>query len=149
MEQQKNPDALEQKIASLTAENLAAALEALRGKLDFRDVAFAHSCVRCGLCAESCHYYLANPELQAHPAYKLNLVLAVFKKYFTQAGRRAPRWNGARDLNPEMVREWLDSLFGRCSLCGRCFLNCTVGIYIPRLIRTARGVLAELELVPP
>ena len=48
-----------------------------------------------------------------------------------------------------MAEEWVDTLFGRCTLCGRCALNCTMGINTPYLIRTGRSVLAELGLVPP
>jgi len=47
-----------------------------------------------------------------------------------------------------MVSEWVDVLFGRCSLCGRCTINCTMGINIPYLIRAARGALASVDLVP-
>ena len=49
----------------------------------------------------------------------------------------------------QMLEQWLDSLFGRCTLCGRCALNCTMGINITRLIRMARTTLASIDLVPP
>ncbi|RPI27469.1 MAG: (Fe-S)-binding protein [Acidobacteria bacterium] len=147
-EEAKKADVLEERIDALKTEQLESALRHLRSRLDSRDAALAHSCLRCGLCAETCHYYQADPSIEAHPAYKLNLVLAVFKRYFTVVGRAAPAWIGAGELDQAMIRKWLDSLFGRCSLCGRCFLNCTVGINIPRLIRAGRGTLASLELVP-
>ena len=56
---------------------------------------------------------------------------------------------GAADLTNELIEEWVDSLFGRCTLCGRCSINCTMGINIPYLIRAARGALASVGLVPP
>jgi Fe-S oxidoreductase len=141
-------DGLGAKIEALTTEELEAAVLRLRDGLTRADAAAAQSCLHCGLCAETCHYYQASPGLEAHPAYKLNLVLAVFRRYFTGLGKVAPGWVGGRALDHDTVRDWLDSLFGRCSLCGRCFLNCTVGINIPRFVRAGRGLLASLDLVP-
>jgi len=147
-EEARGRDTLDERIESLKAEQLEAAVLPLRAALTSGDAAAAQSCLRCGLCAETCHYYQTSPCLEAHPAYKLNLVLAVFKRYFTGVGKVAPAWVGGRALDQRTIREWLDSLFGRCSLCGRCFLNCTVGINIPRFVRAGRGVLASLDLVP-
>jgi Fe-S oxidoreductase len=47
-----------------------------------------------------------------------------------------------------MIRAWLDSVFGRCTLCGRCSINCTVGIPLPNLFRAARAALASMGLTP-
>src|SRR5690606_23211773 len=79
---------------------------------------------------------------------KLNLVLAVFKRHFTRAGKMAPGLIGARELDQAMLEEWVDSLFGRCSMCGRCTINCTSGINIPKLVRAARSAMAAIGLVP-
>ncbi len=106
------------------------------------------TCVRCGLCAESCHYYLDDRELKSIPAYKLNLVIRVFKKYFSTGGRLVPGWAKAKKFDIREIREWVDVLYGRCTLCGRCVLNCTMGINIPSLIRKGRGILASMGLVP-
>ena len=48
-----------------------------------------------------------------------------------------------------MIREWIDTLFGRCTLCGRCTINCSMGINITALIRAARTALSSIGLVPP
>ena len=110
--------------------------------------AFLNSCVHCGLCANSCHYYLSEKEFKSVPAYKLNLILKIFKKYFS-IGKKAPKWIDAEEFDEEMTQEWIDSLFGRCTLCGRCVINCAMGINIPYLIRIARGALATIGLTPP
>lgn len=134
---------------SLTREDLQKALGVFREKISSEYAAYLNSCVHCGLCAESCHYYVAEPEVESIPAHKLNLVTSVFKRYFTSAGRLAPGLVGARDLDQEMLRKWIDSLFGRCSLCGRCSINCSVGLNIPYLVRAARSAMASVNLVPP
>lgn len=142
-------DAFDEKLDRLNADDFQKILHVFKKKLSSDYAAFLNSCVRCGLCADSCHYYLVNQDIKSMPAYKLNLIARVFKRYSTQTGKRLPRWVGAEGMSQKIVKEWIDSLFGRCSLCGRCSLNCTMGINIPYIIRTARGALAEVGLVPP
>jgi Fe-S oxidoreductase len=139
---------LGQRLEHLGPTDYKAAIRRMADAIDAPAAVHLESCVRCGLCADSCHYFLDNHELKSIPAYKLNLVIRVFKRYFSAAGRRAPRWTGAANFDESEAREWIDSLFGRCTLCGRCALNCTMGINIPALIRKGRGVLASMGLVP-
>lgn len=141
-------DAIEKKINALTEDDFKRMLVAFREKLRSIDVAHLNSCVHCGLCADSCHYYLATDEPESMPVAKLNLVNQIFKKYFSLIEKQLPRLTGSRSLSREMVREWVDSLFGRCTLCGRCSLSCTTGINIFVLIRAARSALAAVGLVP-
>jgi Fe-S oxidoreductase len=141
-------DELNAKIDALSDEEFRKALGVLREKLTSEYAAYLNSCAHCGLCAESCHYYLTDGELESTPAYKVGLVASVFKRQFGLAGRLFPAWVGAKDLNREMVREWVDALFGRCSLCARCTMNCSVGLNTMYLIRAARSALAALDLVP-
>jgi len=117
--------------------------------LDHKTAANLQSCVNCGLCADSCHYYLITKELEAIPAYKLKLVSTVFKKLLTVLGGLTKKTEGDSVLDSQIIEQWIDSLFGRCTLCGRCALNCTMGINITDMIRTARTTLASIELVPP
>lgn len=142
-------DAFETKIDQLSPAELKKAQAVFREKLHHDLVAGINTCVHCGLCADSCHYYLADHEPQSIPAYKLNLISAAYKKHHTLTGRAFPALHRARTLDKDLVAEWIDVLFGRCSLCGRCAINCSVGINISRIIRSARGVLAAMDLVPP
>lgn len=142
-------DPLKERLKSLSPEDLKRAIRLFRERIHHEYAAYLHSCVRCGLCSDSCHYYLSENEIESLPSYKLNLMAKVFKRHFTFFGKNLSRLVGSKPFNQAMVEEWIDSLFGRCTLCARCTLNCTMGINIPYLIRTARGVLAELGLVPP
>ncbi|MGE5815815.1 MAG: 4Fe-4S dicluster domain-containing protein, partial [Acidobacteriota bacterium] len=92
------------------------------------------SCVRCGLCAEACHYYRTSADPLSTPAYKVRLAGEVI------------RTHGA--MNPARTTELVDELFGRCSMCGRCMFHCTTGLNIPGLVRGARTRLGEAGLVP-
>ena len=139
----------EEKIQNLNVEDREKILEEFKKSIHFDDGAYLNTCAHCGLCADSCHYYIALNDIQSIPAYKLALVTKIFKKSFGFIGKKLPSLVGAADLTNELIEEWVDSLFGRCTLCGRCSINCTMGINIPYLIRAARGALASVGLVPP
>ena len=138
-----------ERIRNLKPEQLESALGEFKRLLDHKTVANLQSCVNCGLCAKTCHYYLATGELEAIPAYKLGLVKSSFKKIYTLLGGLKGKPDVGAVLDNQTVEKWIDSLFGRCTLCGRCALNCTMGINITRLIRIARTTLAAIDLVPP
>jgi Fe-S oxidoreductase len=121
------------------------AIEKLRDKMDNFALAYINTCVRCGLCAKTCHYFLVDGDFRSSPAYKLNLVISLFKKFFNFSGNYNKR---SKEIDSKILDELIDSLFGRCTLCGRCSINCTVGINIPYLIRLGRTFLADLSLVP-
>ncbi len=149
MNQSQRSGTFEELIRSASISELERIRAAFRAEIGSSYAAQLNSCVHCGLCSDTCHYYLASGELEALPAYKLNLVSAIFKKYHTLVGKSIPQLSGAQQLDAAMLDRWIDSLFGRCSLCGRCSLNCTVGINISRLIRLARTALAAANFVPP
>ena len=142
-------DELENRINALTEADIESGLAFFRSKLKEAEASYLNSCVRCGLCANSCHYYRATPELENVPVRKLGYIVATFKASFTSLGRIAPGLVNAKPFTREIIRCWIDSVFGRCSLCGRCSINCTIGIPLPSLFRAARATLASMGLVPP
>lgn len=148
-QEESTKDPLKERLKSLSPEDLQKGLRLFQERLHHEYAVYLNSCVRCGLCSDSCHYYLADQEVKSVPAYKLDCVARLFRKNFTLLGKMMPRWVRAEDFDTALAEEWVDCLFGRCTLCGRCSINCMMGINIAYLIRTARGVLAELGLVPP
>lgn len=142
-------DELNRRIEELTEQDFQRGLEVFHSKLREAEASYLNSCVHCGLCADSCHYYRADKVLENIPAHKLDLIISVFKGHYTAMGRFAPGLVGAKRLDRTMAKVWVDSIFGRCSLCGRCSLNCAVGIALPRIFRAARAALAAMNLVPP
>jgi Fe-S oxidoreductase len=122
--------------------------ERLFSKLDARLHTYLNACVHCGLCGESCHYYLRYGDFRYLPGYKVDLISRVYRKRYTLLGRLFPKWTGARALDEDTLKEWQDILYGACTMCGRCSLHCSIGLNIPLLIRTARSVMAEMNMVP-
>ncbi|HSG82573.1 MAG TPA: (Fe-S)-binding protein [Gemmatimonadota bacterium] len=107
-----------------------------------------NACVKCGLCADTCHIYRAEPEPANHPGVKASRVIDHYRRYHTFLGRYAPRWVGARDLTDASLDQLVDTVYGRCTTCGRCSLHCSIGLDIAAVIRAGRNVLAAAGKVP-
>jgi Fe-S oxidoreductase len=123
-------------------------LGVLDERLKARLRAHIESCVHCGLCGESCHYYKRYKEARFIPGNKVDQIARVYRRYYTVLGRLIPKWVGGRSLDEESIAEMVDVIFGGCSMCGRCSIHCSIGVDIPFLVRTARTMLVELGLVP-
>ncbi len=123
-------------------------LEVLNDLRDSKLLTHLNSCVHCGLCAESCIYYLAEPNEKYIPAKKVDLVSSIYRRYCTFTGKIIPKLVGARELNEETIDEMVDLLFGACTMCGRCVSHCSIGVDISYIVRTGRTMLAEMDYVP-
>ena len=127
---------------------VARALALLRDRLDARTAAFLESCVRCNLCAESCHVYLSDGEAASTPAAKAQRVARPYRRYRTLSGRLVPWLTGARALDDAALEELKEAAFGRCTMCGRCTLNCAVGLDPANAIGLARAMVVAAGKVP-
>jgi Fe-S oxidoreductase len=124
------------------------AIGALRSRLDARTAAFVNSCVRCGLCADTCHVFLADGDPESAPARKVERLGRLFRRYHTLLGRVTPSLVGAQDVDEATLEALATAAFGRCTLCGRCALNCSVGLDPAAIMRFARTVLSAAGMVP-
>lgn len=124
------------------------ALNLFTEKLNGRLISHLNSCVHCGLCGESCQYFLATRDSRFIPGRKVDLISSIYRRYHTVTGRLIPKLTGARNLDEETIREMVDEIFGACTMCGRCSAHCSIGIDIPFLVRTARTLLSEMDMVP-
>ena len=123
---------------------IAALDRAVRGSVGYH----LNACVKCGLCGETCHIYQAEPEPENLPGAKAARVMQHYRRYHTFLGRWAPKLVGARDLNAEALGELRETVFGRCTACGRCGLHCSIGLDVSAIIRAGRRVLAMVGNVP-
>ena len=133
---------------TLTDEKAKTALEVLRLRLNQQLEASLEVCVRCGLCAESCHYYVSNPKPEYVPAYRAEQLRKIYRHLFDPLSKVAPGWIGAAELDQEMVDKLIATAFGSCTMCGRCVINCPMGVDTRHIIRTARAMLTAIDMTP-
>jgi len=104
--------------------------------------------VRCGLCGETCHIYQAEPEPQNQPGVKAAKIISHYRRYHTFLGKVVPGLVGAKELTPEALEELVETVYGRCTGCGRCGIHCSVGLDVAAVMRAGRQVVAAAGLVP-
>ena len=125
-------------------------VERMGRKLNRQLVGSLVGCVHCGMCTESCHYVLANPDDPTYaPAYKADQIRQIFKRNFDWTGKIFPWWVHARDVRTDEDLEKLkDIVFGKCTNCRRCSINCPMGVDFATLNRMARGLLVSVGVMP-
>ena len=133
----------------LDKKNISKGLTILNNFLDSKLLTNLNSCVHCGLCAESCIYYLTFKEPRFIPGRKVDLISSIYKRYCTFLGKHAPFLVKAKDFNDETSKEMVDLFFGACTMCGRCNLHCSIGVDISFLVHNGRMMLAEMGQIPP
>ncbi|MBI4619948.1 MAG: (Fe-S)-binding protein [Desulfobacterales bacterium] len=150
--EQKSPAVVEGKVKVYdpNKDNVKNLLEMLKNKLSRQTVSSLVGCVHCGMCSESCHYALARPhDPTMTPAYKADQIRQIFKRYIDWTGRIFPWWVHAKTpKNDEDLNRLKNIVFGTCSGCRRCTLNCPMGVDTAVLVRLTRGLLTELGIVP-
>ena len=88
---------------------------------------FMDICVRCGACADKCHYYIGSADPKNMPVLRAELFRSIYRKYFTNAGKILGPLAGARELTYDVLKEWWYYLY-QCSECRRCSVFCPYGI---------------------
>ncbi len=125
-------------------------IDLLGQKLNRQVVGSLVACVHCGMCTDACHYVLANPgDVTYAPAYKADRIRKIFKRHFDWTGRVLPRWVGAATVSSrEDLEELKDIVFGKCTNCRRCTINCPMGVDYATFNRMARGLLVSVGIMP-
>ena len=106
------------------------------------------SCVRCGLCAQACQFYLATGDAKYTPVHKLE---PLRRAYAREAGPFAPLVRAlglVRKLDVAELEEWQELIYDSCTMCGRCTMVCPMGIDIAELVKVARHGMFDAGLVP-
>jgi Fe-S oxidoreductase len=116
-------------------------LKGMKERLDrFRSFRlFMDICVRCGACADKCHFYLGSGDPKNMPVLRAELIRSVYRRYFTVAGRLG-KLAGARDLTEDVLKEWF-YYFYQCTECRRCSVFCPYGIDTAEVTMIGRELL--------
>ena len=101
---------------------------------------YMDACVHCGACSDKCHYFLGTGDPKNMPVARQDLMRAVYRRYFTFAGKHFPRLVGAVDMTKEVLDEWY-SYYHQCSECRRCSVFCPYGIDTAEVTMAAREIM--------
>ncbi len=101
---------------------------------------FMDICVRCGACADKCHFYIGSGDPKNMPVLRAELIRSVYRRYFTRSGRLLGRLAGARDLTVDVLKEWF-YYFYQCTECRRCSVFCPYGIDQAEITMMGRELL--------
>ncbi len=101
---------------------------------------FMDVCVRCGACADKCHFYLGTADPKNMPVARAELIRSVYRRYFTLSGRIFGSLAGGRELTEDVIKEWY-YYFYQCTQCRRCSVFCPYGIDTAEITLLGRELL--------
>jgi Fe-S oxidoreductase len=101
---------------------------------------FMDICVRCGACADKCHFFIGSGDPKNMPVLRAELLRSVYRRYFTRYGKLLGKVAGARDLTVEVLKEWF-YYFYQCTECRRCSVFCPYGIDQAEITMMGRELL--------
>ncbi|MCB2148866.1 MAG: (Fe-S)-binding protein [Deltaproteobacteria bacterium] len=121
--------------------------DGFRERLDkFRSFkVFMDICVRCGACADKCHFFIGTGDPKNMPVLRAELLRSVYRNDFTTAGKILGRLGGARPMTLDVLKEWWYYLF-QCTECRRCSVFCPYGIDTAEITIMGREILNLLGL---
>lgn len=127
-------------------------LEAFAAVLEFTDYralldSYGNTSAKCNRCAVTCPIYLTTGDARDIPCYRTNLLLEIYRRYFTLSGWIASRFGRAFELTDAVIDELAD-LFYRCTACRRCTQECPLGVDHGLITRLGRYVLSLIGIVP-
>jgi Fe-S oxidoreductase len=117
-------------------------LKGLADRLDrFRSLKiFMDCCVRCGACADKCHFFLGTGDPKNMPVLRAELLRSVYRKEFTLAGKLLGKLAGGREMTVSVLKEWFMYAY-QCTECRRCSVFCPYGIDTAEITMMLRELL--------
>jgi Fe-S oxidoreductase len=106
---------------------------------------FMDICVRCGACADKCHFFIGGGDPKNMPVLRAELLRSIYRHDFTAMGRILGKLSGSRKLTTDVIKEWF-YYFYQCTECRRCSIFCPYGIDTAEITMMGRELLGLLGL---
>jgi len=101
---------------------------------------FMDCCVRCGACADKCHFFLGTGDPKNMPVLRAELLRSVYRNDFTLAGKILGKMAGGREMTVGVLKEWFMYSY-QCTECRRCSVFCPYGIDTAEVTMMIRELL--------
>lgn len=129
-------------------ETIDLALKTLEAQLNQPLETALEACARCGICAEACHYYRAEPKVEHVPAYRAEHLRSVYRYEHDFLSRLFPLWTHSKKLDEQTLAHLTEIAFSQCTLCRRCTVNCPLGVDTPLMMRAVRAMASAAGTAP-
>jgi Fe-S oxidoreductase len=130
------------------SERLEKGLQVLRAEMDKKVMSFFSSCVRCGICAESCLFYTETSDPRYTPIYKTEPMRKLWKNEYSFWGKLKGKLGISEPMTEADLADWEELVYDGCSMCGRCSMVCPVGVDISMVIFKVKHALAVAGFSP-
>ena len=100
---------------------------------------------KCNRCAVTCPVYQVTGDPHDIPCYKTNLLLEIYKRYFTIGGWVKSRFSNSFELTEDVIDELAELLY-RCTACRRCTRECPMGVDHGLMTRLGRYILSMIGI---
>ena len=127
---------------------LAQMRRALKKNLSRKIQSMLNSCVNCGLCAQSCHYYCATGDSNLIPVNKFDKLSRLLQIHFHPVKSHIPFLRSQNQPGEQVITDLFQTAYENCTLCGKCALTCPMGINTGELLYLARAMLASIGYLP-
>ncbi len=101
---------------------------------------FMDCCVRCGACADKCHFFLGTGDPKNMPVLRAELLRSIYRQEFTLAGKLLGKMAGGRKMTVGVLKEWFMYAY-QCTECRRCSVFCPYGIDTAEITMMLRELL--------
>ncbi|MBE0582574.1 MAG: (Fe-S)-binding protein, partial [Desulfofustis sp.] len=92
-----------------------------------------------------CHFFLGTGDPKNMPVLRAELLRSVYRNDFTLAGKVLGKLAGAREVTPEVIKEWFMYSY-QCTECRRCSVFCPYGIDTAEVTMMIRELLHLLGI---
>ncbi len=106
---------------------------------------FMDTCVRCGACADKCHFFIGTNDPKNMPVLRAELLRSLYRYDYTMLGKLLGAKVGARKLDYAIVKELFYYSY-QCTECRRCSLYCPYGIDTAEITAIVRELMHEIGL---
>ncbi len=143
------PYYIENPVKENRVERFLEAFDAILQYSDYKALldSYCTSSTKCNRCAVACPVFMATGDPRDIPCYRTNIILDIYKRYFTIGGALKARFTDGFELTDEVIDDMLDGFY-RCTACRRCTRECPLGIDHALITRLARYTLSLIGIVP-
>jgi Fe-S oxidoreductase len=110
--------------------------EVFSGETGAKLKVYHDTCVRCGLCASACHYYVSHDNDPSYsPAGKVTQTISIL---LDKKGK----------VGPDFIYQCAQIAYTECNLCRRCVHYCPLGIDTGYMMSVVRRICHKLGVTP-